>query len=207
VAVLNDVDIVVRGVAKVLEPYAERVLVVEMQAGRPVVGTDVDVILYDTFGQAQGNRLDVSQVAGRPGARVVVFSWNTDPRLVNKVITEGAAGYVSKGASAGALVEAIERAVTGEAGGPERVVPQDGSDAFGEWPGQDIGLRPRESEILLHIARGLSNQQIVERAYIGMNTLKTHIRHLYRKIGVDTRPQAVLWAYQNGFPLDGPIAD
>jgi len=203
VAIRNDVDIVLRGTARVLEPYADRVQVVELDRRRDTVGP-VDVILYDTFGQAQGDVLSVDEVAGSTGACVVVFSWNTDPRLVNKALEEGAAGYVSKGTSAAALVDAIERVVTGGEAPPELVVPQDGSDGFGEWPGQDIGLRPRESEILLYIARGLTNQDIVEKAYIGMNTLKTHIRHLYRKIGVENRPQAVLWAYENGFPLDAP---
>jgi DNA-binding CsgD family transcriptional regulator len=60
-------------------------------------------------------------------------------------------------------------------------------------------LTPREAEILALIAQGLSNQQIAERAYLSINSVKTYIRTAYRRIGVTSRSQAVLWAVDNGF--------
>ena len=57
----------------------------------------------------------------------------------------------------------------------------------------------RESEILTSVARGPSNEQIAERDFISLNTVKTHIRTAYAKIGVQTRSQAVLWALNHGF--------
>jgi DNA-binding CsgD family transcriptional regulator len=56
--------------------------------------------------------------------------------------------------------------------------------------------------MLTFIARGLSNQEIAERAYLSINTVKTYIRTAYRKVGVDSRSQAVGWALQNGFEPD-----
>ena len=69
----------------------------------------------------------------------------------------------------------------------------------GDWPGRDHGLSARESEVLALIAQGLSNQEIAERAFLSINSVKTYIRSAYRKIGVQRRTQAVLWATQNGF--------
>ena len=72
----------------------------------------------------------------------------------------------------------------------------------GEWPGQEAGLSARESEIVALITKGLTNQEIAERAYVSINSVKSYIRSAYRKIGVTRRSQAVAWAMQNGFESD-----
>jgi DNA-binding NarL/FixJ family response regulator len=74
--------------------------------------------------------------------------------------------------------------------------------AFGAWPGQALGLSERESEVLALICQGLSNDDITKRAYLSINTVKTYIRTLYRKIGVTSRTQAVLWGLDHGFEPD-----
>ena len=56
--------------------------------------------------------------------------------------------------------------------------------------------------MLALITQGLSNQEIAQRVFVSPNTLKTYIRHTYRKIGVDSRVQAVLWGVENGFRPD-----
>jgi len=53
--------------------------------------------------------------------------------------------------------------------------------------------------MLTFIVRGLTNQEIADRSYLTMNTVKTYIRNTYRKIGVRTRAQAVAWGYRHGF--------
>ncbi|WP_137293896.1 DNA-binding response regulator [Nocardioides dongxiaopingii] len=200
VAIVNDYEIVVAGTAAVLAPFAERVSVVELDSRRPVV-SDVDVVLYDSFGQVQGSDVDVDALLAHGTARVVIFSWNTDPDLVRRSIAAGAGGYVSKGVDAEQLVDAIERIHAGEVVTPAGAGQPDG-DAFGRWPGEEHGLSARESEVLGLICQGLSNEEITRRAWIGMNTVKTHIRNLYRKIGVESRTQAVLWGTEQGFKPD-----
>jgi DNA-binding CsgD family transcriptional regulator len=69
----------------------------------------------------------------------------------------------------------------------------------GDWPGRSVGLSPREAEIIALITHGLSNEEIASRAFLSHNTVKSYIRSAYRKIGVQRRPQAVLWGVQNGF--------
>ena len=72
----------------------------------------------------------------------------------------------------------------------------------GDWPGRAAGLSPREAEVIALITQGLSNQEIADRAYLSINSVKTYIRSAYRKIGVTRRTQAVLWGVDNGFKPD-----
>lgn len=199
VAVVNDYELVVAGVAAVLSRHSERVRVVELDSRLPVA-SDVDVVLYDSFGQPQGEMIDVPGLVSSPDAKVLIFSWNVQPELVEASLEAGAAGYVSKSADAEALVDAIERVHRGETVRPaDEAVEQ---PVVGRWPGEEQGLSPREAEVLALICQGLSNQEITERAYIGLNTVKTYIRSLYAKIGVESRTQAVLWGVDHGFRPD-----
>lgn len=203
VAVVNDFELVVAGTAAVLQSFAERVRVVEIDAGRPVV-SDADVVLYDSFGRVQGGELDLDALVHAPGdprAKIVVFSWNTDPALIDTSLRAGASGYVSKGVSAVQLVEAIERVHAQEQVTPGSF-PMPEGDTFGRWPGDDVGLSPREAEVLALICQGLSNVEVTQRAFLGLNTVKTYIRALYAKIGVTSRTQAVLWGIDHGFRPD-----
>ncbi len=200
IAVVNDYAIVVAGTARVLEPYADRVRVVELDSRMPVA-TDVDVVLYDTFGQLQGGACHPDEVVG-PGPRFVVFSWNAEPDQVQAALDRGAHGYVSKSCSPEDLVEAVERVHRGEQVVPGVVTDPGRAEQFGRWPGDEHGLSARESEVLALICQGLSNVEISQRAYIGINTVKTYIRSAYRKIGVLTRPQAVIWGLSHGFEPD-----
>jgi NarL family two-component system response regulator LiaR len=202
VAIVNDYDIVVRGLAAVLDGHAELVRVVETDSRLPVV-SDVDVILYDTFGQAQGRAMDISGLVGSSSARVVVFSWNVDRDLIDQALATGASAYISKSVERDDLLDALDRVRRGErvvAVSPDGAAAESGR--VGRWPGDEHGLSPRESEVLALICQGLSNEEITERAFIGINTVKTHIRTAYRKIGVTTRSQAVIWGLQHGFEPD-----
>jgi NarL family two-component system response regulator LiaR len=200
VALVNDYELVVVGVAALLAPFRERVEVVEIDSNLPVLH-DVDVILYDTFGQVQGRGVDVDSLVDGSAAKVVIYSWNLHGLLVEDSLEAGAAGYLSKGIEAEELVEAIERIHAGET-----LLPEGGGTATprpeSEWPGKEHGLTAREAEIIALITQGLSNQEIAERSYLSINSVKTYIRTAYRKIGVERRAQAVLWGIKHGFEPD-----
>lgn len=196
VAVVNDYEIVVAGIASVLAPYAERIAVVELDTGVPVI-SDVDVILYDTFGQVQGDGVDLEDLVRGSDARVAIFSWNTDPALVRRALKRGAAAYLSKELDAVGIVEALERVHAGEQVVPAGAEPVE--SATGSWPGREHGLTAREAEVLALITQGLTNQEIAQRSYLSINSVKTYIRTAYRKIGVTRRSQAVGWGMEHGF--------
>lgn len=200
VAVVNDYEVVVHGVAAMLRRYPERVEVVELDATRSVASA-VDIALYDTFAQAQGDQGAVRDLVANPAVtRVAVYTWNADAAVARASLRHGAAGYLSKRLPAGELVDALERIHAGQ-----RVVTQDDGRApvvGGDWPGREEGLTPRESEVLALITQGLSNAEIVDRTALSINSVKSYIRTCYRKIGATSRSRAVLWGIEHGFQPD-----
>lgn len=198
VAISNDYEVVVRGLAAMLEPFADRVLVVELDSRMPVL-SHVDVILYDSFSQPQGDRIELSRLT-RNGAKVVVYSWNVQPELVQDALRRGVTGYLAKSLEAEEVVEALERVAAGEVVTATGVA--DAPVRGGDWPGRAAGLTERESEIVTLVAQGLSNQEIAEKAYLSINSVKTYIRTAYKKMGVVRRSQAVRWAIAHGFLPD-----
>ena len=113
VAVVNDYEIVVAGVAAMLAQHPDRVCVVELDSGVPVL-SEVDVILYDTFGQVQGDGVDLEDLVNGGDAKVVIFSWNLQPDLVDRAIERGAHGYLSKQLNSDQMVSAIEAVHAGQ---------------------------------------------------------------------------------------------
>jgi DNA-binding CsgD family transcriptional regulator len=72
----------------------------------------------------------------------------------------------------------------------------------GDWPGRAEGLTHREAEVVALITQGLSNQDVAARTFLSINSVKSYIRGAYRKMGVTTRSQAVLWGVAHGFTPD-----
>ena len=194
-AIVDDYPIVVAGVASFLA--SESIAVVETAAMTPVL-TDVDIILYDTFGQVQGVGIALQDFVRDSGAKVVIYSWNLEPEMIRQAMAGGASGYLSKVLTGPEVVAALERVMRGEivviTGDYETSV-----GGVGDWPGRSAGLSPREAEVLALITQGLSNVEVADRAFLSPNTVKTYIRSAYRKIGVQSRSQAIVWGMANGF--------
>jgi NarL family two-component system response regulator LiaR len=200
VALANDHELVVLGLAQMLAPFPDRIRIAEAVAGKPVAAA-VDVTLFDTFSQTQVDGSDIDQLlADRTNGRVVVYSWNLQPELVSTALRKGAAGYLSKSLDGPQLVKAIEAVHSGEVVVSLERIDED--EALGRWPGQAEGLTVRESEVIALITSGLSNHEIAERSYLSINSVKSYIRSAYRKMGVATRAQAVLWGVDHGFLPD-----
>jgi len=200
IAIANDYEIVVEGLAQMLRPFGDRVRVVETVANEPV-SQDVDIVLYDNFGQSHHKGLDLDVLLSEARARhLVIYTWHIDPALVDIALDIGATGYLPKNLTADELVAALERINAGEVVAPE--ASPDPRPGRGDWPGRTFGLSERESEIIALITQGLTNDQIADRAYLSINTVKSYIRTAYRKMGVRSRSQAVLWGIDHGFRTD-----
>ena len=201
VALVNDYDVVLAGVAHMLDGYGDRVVVAELDANRSV-GDAVDIALYDNFAQPESDRDELSTLVANPRARrVVVYTWNFHPELVESARRQGADGYLSKTLPAGELVAALEKVHAGElvvSDPPQRPRSTAGLD----WPGRREGLTDRESEILALITQGMNNAEVAELTFLSPNTVKSYIRTIYRKIGAGSRTQAVLWGVAHGFSPD-----
>ena len=200
VALVDDYDVVVIGVANMLEPYRDRVVVAELDTNKPVED-DVDIALYDSFAQPESDHEEVKALIDNPYARrVVVYTWNFHPELVSMARDLGVHGYLSKALSARELVAALESVHAGEIVVSPSVAKA--RSQGGDWPGRGEGLTDRESEILALITQGKNNAEVAALTYLSPNTVKSYIRGLYRKIDVDSRTQAVLWGVRNGFLPD-----
>ena len=189
VALMNDYEIVVRGLARMLEPFAERIEIVELAIAAPSTAA-VDVALYDTFA--------ADMIFGREvkAERFVMYTVETSDHFVSAARANGADGVLSKSLSPEQLVEALERIRDGEF----LVLTGSGkNESGGDWPARTRGLSEREAEIVSLITHGLGNDDIADRLFLSINTVKSYIRSAYRKMGVTTRSQAVLWGVDHGF--------
>ena len=201
-ALVNDYEIVVKGLARMFDAYRDRIHLVELDAEMSV-DEHVDLALYDTFAQPQGDTVLVERIleGGRVG-KVVLYSWNLQPELIEAARRKGASGYLSKSLTAAELVDALE--AVHEAGHLVVGLPEEERDDIigGDWPGRSEGLTAREAEVVALITQGLSNQEVAARSFLSINSVKSHIRSAYRKMGVSTRSQAVLWGLRHGFTPD-----
>jgi len=197
VTVLTDCELVRDGVARMLENADASFDVHLPGAGDGKVGP-VDVLLVDPDSDC-ANPPSMSDLSLAYGARhVVVHSWDSTPRAVEASLRRGASGHLDKRLDAATLADALRRVVKGE-----QVVAvcdhEQVDDPDVATLAQLHHLSVREGEILRLISQGLSNQEIAEKAYLSINTVKSYIRSAYRRMGVESRSQAILWAIDRGF--------
>ncbi|MCW2852468.1 MAG: response regulator transcription factor [Nocardioides sp.] len=197
IAVMNDYPIIVLGVSTMLEPYPDRVELVELDpCGMP--GADVDIVLFDTFAHLDGEHPSLADVIGVDGPKVAVFTWVSDPVAVDLALAQGAAGYLSKTLAPLDLLKSLEDICSGAVVTSDEYAVNAAVDAA-DIPALHYALSPREAEVLALIAKGLSNKDIARALFLSVNSIKTYVRTAYAKIGVHSRSQAVVWAHQNHF--------
>ena len=201
VALVDDYDVVLMGVANMFNQYRDRVVVAEIDANMSL-NDQVDIVLYDSFAQPESDHAEIATLVDNPRARrVVVYTWNFHPDLIHSARSKGAHGYLSKTLPARELVTALEAVHAGEIVISD-VSPRTRTATGLDWPGRGEGLSDRESEILALITQGKNNAEVASLTYLSPNTIKSYIRTIYRKIGVASRTQAVLWGVNHGFTPD-----
>ena len=201
VALVDDYDVVLKGLAHMFDDYRDRIVVSEIDSNA-ALDDAVDIVMYDSFAQPESDQQELDALVRNPKAtNVVVYTWNFHPTLVETARGQGVKGYLSKTLAARELVSALEAVHAGN-----EVVsapPRRAGSALGlDWPGRQEGITDRESEILALITQGKSNAEVSSLTYLSPNTVKSYIRNIYRKIGVQSRTQAVLWGVAHGFTPD-----
>jgi two-component system, NarL family, response regulator LiaR len=202
IAIANDFQVVVLGLRSLLEAYGDRVRIAELDIDVPP-SSPVDVVLFDVFGNGEAHTAELSAILESASpSRLAVYTANFDDSLVESAMAMGVSGYLSKALGAAELVEAICRIAAGEILVARGATTSADSMARRQWPGRMHDLSEREAEVLALIARGYENDEIAQRLYISVNTLKTRIRTMYRRMGFDNRVQAAVWAVTHGFGAD-----
>jgi DNA-binding NarL/FixJ family response regulator len=138
--------------------------------------------------------------AEMPNSKVVVFSTFDNPTYVARAHALGAKDYILKGTSKKDLVESLQAVAEGRDpprfGQMQRIAGQMATRQ--RQPDSEIPLTQRETQVLRHLALGLSNKEIAQSLEISIETVKEHVQHLLRKMGVNDRTQAAVWAVRKG---------
>jgi DNA-binding NarL/FixJ family response regulator len=196
VALVNDYMIVLEGLRALLRSSEPEIEIVEIDVKKGPRRT-VDVTLVDTYGEFESLGERVRALGADPSnGAIVVFSFSDRAEAVEQAMRAGAQGFISKTVPRHNIVAGIKAAAAGE-----RVVLTQRSqrsqvDEALRWPGHDIGLTERESEILSLLSTGMTNREIGRKLYVSENTVKTHLRSLFSKLGVRNRAQAASLAGQ-----------
>jgi DNA-binding NarL/FixJ family response regulator len=188
-----------QGIKEMLSTDEEIEVVGEAQNGREAVALAgelrPDVVILDVEMPVMGAREAMERMLeNSPPPRVVIVTMYDDPRLVRELIGLGAVAYLVKSASMEELHTAVHTAANSPIGPEEDVVIVAPLKAF-EIPAD--GLSERELEVLLMVARGMSNHQIAVSLHLSEATVKRHLANIYPRIGVSSRGEAVRKALSN----------
>lgn len=209
VILANDAPFIVQGLATTLAPYRDRVEVVGTAAGDPEIllgasMADADVLVLDTFHRADaGVDAAARALAERPGLELAIFTEVEDLHHLFAALRLGVRGYLLKTTPPADLVTALERIAEGETVIDQRLATQAAllaakSTSNREWEGAHLGLSRREAQVLRLLASGKSLDDIAACLAVGRETVRTHVRQIYRKLGVNERGAAVAVAWREG---------
>ena len=191
VAVISRQELTRAGLTRLIEVAPGRARVIAALEAFGPSGC-CDVAVYDVGGR-EATEDDDLRLLIASGTAVVAFQTEFRLDASERLLVMGVADVLSMDVTAEALLESIESAAAGR-----RVTPALVRAQAREAARLATGLTEREVAVLELIATGLSNQQIAAELYVSINTIKTYVRTAYRRIGVDSRSQAVIWAMCHG---------
>ena len=202
--VADDHEVVRRGLVSLLKG-SEIEIVDEASDGQEAFDKTMkskpDVVLMDIRMLETDGLWALEQIKREsPETPVVMLSTYDNPTYIARSVALGAKDYVLKGSSRMDLVDAIKRAVEGKEPSEESVI-RDVKAAMQKRRAKgdtDLPLTNRETQVLRHIALGLSNREIGHSLKISVETVKEHVQNILRKLQVTDRTQAAVWAVRNG---------
>jgi len=214
VLVVDDQELVRAGFVKLLEPEPDVRVVGEaadgLEAVEAAARTGCDVVLMDIRMPNLDGLEATRRICARPGApRVLVLTTYDIDEYVFEALKAGACGFLLKDAPADQLLAGIKVVAGGEAllapAVTRRLIEE-----FARRPSPPPGgppelaeLTPREREILVLIAGGLSNAEIAAELVLAESTIKSHVGSIFMKLGLRDRVQAVVLAYETGLVRPG----
>jgi DNA-binding NarL/FixJ family response regulator len=209
VALIDDQALFRAGIAMVLGSQEDLEVVGEAGDGADALALveqcRPDVVLMDVrmprVDGVQATRQIVTELGDRAPRVLVLTTFDVD-ELVADAIEAGASGFVLKESRPELLLAAVRAVADGTqvvAAGATRAVFERFRDRMTAPPGDDYErLTPREREILLRAAKGLSNAEIAAAEFLSEATVKTHVSRVLTKLALRDRVQLVVYAYEHG---------
>jgi len=203
VVVADDHPLYREGVIRALQSSGQIQVVAEAEDGRAALDEimerrpDVALLDYKLPG-LDGVAIANAVVREQLPTRVLIVSAYTDSGIVYKALETGASGFVSKEARREQIADAVLACARGENVVPPEIASGLVSEIRLRRQTDAPALTPREQEILHLIAAGKSLPQIASELFLGLTTVKTHVQHLYEKLGVSDRAAAVATAMRRG---------
>lgn len=204
VVIADDHEVVRRGLVSLLAGSDVKI-VGEASSGDEAVKLTKklkpDVALLDIRMQGKDGLAALEKIrADMPAVRCVMLSTFDNPTYVARAVAAGAHDYMLKGCTRAELINSITGAAAGQlpmrAGELRRVATTMANRV--QAPDPDIPLTQRETQVLRHMALGLSNKEIAQSLTISVETVKEHVQNILRKIAVTDRTQAAVWAVRRG---------
>jgi DNA-binding NarL/FixJ family response regulator len=210
VVVVDDQEMVRAGIAALLGAQPDIEVVGEAADGAAALAeadrTTPDVVVMDIRMPGMDGLTATEKMTG---PRVLVLTTFDADEYVYRALRAGASGFLLKGARPAELAEAVRIVAAGDAllapSVTRRLVEQVVSAGLtpSMSPRGTPELTAREREVLLLLARGLSNAEIADRLVVAEQTVKTHVSHVLAKLGLRDRAQAVVHAYETGLVRPG----
>jgi DNA-binding NarL/FixJ family response regulator len=171
----------------------------DLRAATPKVDEGVDLLILDLdLPDGFGAELIQRALKGRPGAKVLVYSATTDHGEIRSVLRAGADGFLHKSAASWSINAAARQVLAGH-----QVLDRIALDAARSFEAtveaaQEAHLTNRELEVLRRLAQGDGTEQVARALSMGSETVRTHLKSIYRKLNVDNRSAAVAVALRRG---------
>ncbi|HLA84293.1 MAG TPA: response regulator transcription factor [Thermoguttaceae bacterium] len=192
---------VVRFGLKTLLANTDIEVVAEVSTGeaaiRYALDNDPDLVLMDIRMPGGDGLTALGRIKlEKPEMPILMLSTFDNPTYIARSVALGASGYLLKGCSRDELIKAIQSAAAGESAWTRDELRRvTGALATPRLTADiEVPLTQRESEVLRQLAYGLTNKEIAQALHISYETVKEHVQHILRKIGVSDRTQAAVWA-------------
>jgi len=200
----DDHEVVRTGLAKLLAD-TDIEIVAEARGGDEAVELAIqhrpDVVLLDIrMGDGDGLSALEAIHESLPDTKVVMLSTYDNPTYVARAVALGASDYVLKGSNRQKIIDTIRNAAQGISPAPSSALGTVAGTMSQNKPLTDLKspLTRRETQVLRHVALGLSNKEIGQSLGISIETVKEHVQNILRKISVNDRTQAAVWAVRRG---------
>ncbi len=207
--VVDDHQMVREGLAAMVAPLPELDIVGSAATSDDALGLieglRPDVALVDVSLRGESGLELCRRIIERvPEVAVVCLTVYDDEQYLFEALRAGARGFLLKRITAEGLLQSLQAILEGEtvvdpllSGRLARVAA--GSEAHGlYWPGMQYGFTKREAEVLQAVSEGLSNREIAEQLFVSEETVKSHLKSIYRKLSVRDRAEAIALALREG---------